>query len=300
MMYLQHFELNKVPFSLTPNTEFFMNLTPHHEALEVLKTALDSGEGFIKVTGEVGTGKTLLCRKLMNDLNEQFITVYLPNPYLSPNELRWAVALELGCHYDEQTEQQQLTSMIHNTLISMNQQQKKVVIIVDESQAIPTESLEALRLFTNLETETSKLLQVVLFGQPEINARLQQEDLRQLRQRITFSYHLRLLTEVEVSAYLRHRLTQAGYQGRLLFGSKGVHMIHKASRGTPRLINVLAHKSLLISFGKGLNYISKEHVYQAIQDTEDTCLHHLSFLNTKVLLAASGLLFALALGVLAL
>ena len=190
--------------------------------------------------------------------------------------------------------------MIQKMLISIKQQNKKVVIIVDEAQAIPTESLEALRLFTNLETETSKLLQVVLFGQPEINTRLQQDDLRQLRQRITFSYHLRTLTEVEVSAYLRHRLTQAGYHGRILFGTKGIQMIHKASRGTPRLINVLAHKSLLISFGKGLTYISKEHVYQAIQDTEDSSINHFSFLNEKVLWAASGLLVALALGVLAL
>lgn len=273
MMYLEHFGLTKPPFSLTPNTQFFLGLTPHIEALQVLQTTLQYGEGFIKVTGDVGTGKTLICRKIMNDLPDDFVLIYLPNPYLTPDELRWSVALELGLTYSAHIAQQQLTSMIQSTLISLHQEGKKLVIIVDEAQALPCESLEALRLFTNLETETSKLLQVVLFGQPEIDERLNQRQLRQLRQRITFSYHLRPLSQHEVASYLEHRLTIAGYNQDFLFSKKGIRLLHKASRGTPRLINVLAHKALLLCYGSGQRSISQKHIQEAIADTDGTKGH---------------------------
>ena len=273
-MYLEYFGLKKYPFALTPNTDFFVGLIPHIEALEVLKSALDGNEGFIKVTGEVGTGKTLICRKMINELPDNYLLVYLPNPYLTPNELRWAVALELGLTYSDTIAQQQLTLMIQQALLKAHLNSKKVVIIVDEAQALPCESLEALRLFTNLETESTKLLQVVLFGQPELDDRIQRPELRQLRQRITFSYCLRPLTEREVHGYLNYRLEVAGYRGQHLFGLKGVKRIYRASKGTPRLVNVLAHKSLLLSYGKGINYVGYRQIDGAIQDTEDTKSFH--------------------------
>ncbi|ABM26420.1 AAA family ATPase [Shewanella sp. JNE10-2] len=268
-MYLKHFGLSQTPFSLTPNTGFFFGLSPHVEALQVLQTALQTGEGFIKVTGEVGTGKTLLCRKLINDLPSGFHCAYLPNPYLTPAELRWAVANELGLHYGKDIDQQQLTGLIQQQLLELSSHGQAIVLVLDEAQALPDDSLEALRLFTNLETESRKLLQVVLFGQPELDERLKRQEFRQLRQRITFSYNLRPLTWDETDAYIRYRLAIAGRQGEALFTPKLTRKIANASRGIPRLINILAHKALLLSFGEGVTRVKASHVRDAILDTED-------------------------------
>ncbi|QYK01792.1 ExeA family protein [Shewanella psychrotolerans] len=268
-MYLQHFGLGEAPFSLTPNTGFFFGLAPHVEALQVLQTALQTGEGFIKVTGEVGTGKTLICRKLLNDIPKRFHCAYLPNPYLTPDELRWAVALELGLKYSANIDQQQLTTLIQQQLIALSAHGHSIVLVLDEAQALPDESLEALRLFTNLETESRKLLQVVLFAQPELDERLRLNKFRQLRQRISFSYQLRSLTHGETSAYLSHRLQIAGYTGQPLFSLADSKRIAKAARGIPRLINILSHKALLLAFGEGQPVVSPHHVRAAINDTED-------------------------------
>lgn len=268
-MYLKHFGLSQTPFSLTPNTGFFFGLSPHVEALQVLQMALQTGEGFIKVTGEVGTGKTLICRKLINELPTGFHCAYLPNPYLSPAELRCAVANELGLKYTADMDQQQLTGLIQQQLLALSAHGHSIVLVLDEAQALPDESLEALRLFTNLETESRKLLQVVLFGQPELDDRLKRQEFRQLRQRITFSYNLRPLTWDEVDAYIRHRLAIAGRAGEPLFNAKLTRKIAYASRGIPRLINILAHKSLLLSFGEGATKVQASHVRGAILDTED-------------------------------
>lgn len=268
-MYLKHFGLSQTPFSLTPNTGFFFGLPAHVEALQVLQTALQTGEGFIKVTGEVGTGKTLICRKLINELPHGFHCAYLPNPYLTPAELRWALANELGVEYTAGIDQQQLTGLIQQRLLALSANGHAVVLVLDEAQALPDDSLEALRLFTNFETESRKLLQVVLFGQPELDERLTRQAFRQLRQRITFSYTLRPLTWDETDAYIRYRLAVAGYAGQLLFSPKLSRKIAQASRGIPRLINILAHKALMLSFGEGLMQVRMSHVNSAIQDTED-------------------------------
>ncbi|MGL4222888.1 MAG: ExeA family protein [Shewanella sp.] len=268
-MYLKHFGLGQTPFSLTPNTGFFFGLSPHVEALQVLQTALQTGEGFIKVTGEVGTGKTLICRKLINELPQGFHCAYLPNPYLTPAELRWAVANELGLKYTAEIDQQQLTGLIQQQLLALSAHGHAIVLVLDEAQALPDESLEALRLFTNLETESRKLLQVVLFGQPELDERLKRQAFRQLRQRITFSYNLRPLTLDETDAYIRYRLAVAGYAGQALFSPKLTRKIAQASRGIPRLINILAHKSLMLSFGEGATQVRMSHLKGAIYDTED-------------------------------
>lgn len=235
----------------------------------MLQTALQTGEGFIKVTGEVGTGKTLICRKLINELPQGFHCAYLPNPYLTPAELRWAVANELGLKYTSEIDQQQLTGLIQQQLLALSAHGHAIVLVLDEAQALPDESLEALRLFTNLETESRKLLQVVLFGQPELDERLKRQAFRQLLQRITFSYSLRPLTWDETDAYIRYRLAVAGYAGQALFGPKLTRKIAEASRGIPRLINILAHKALMLSFGEGATQVRMAHIKGAIQDTED-------------------------------
>mgnify|MGYP000322775951 CR=1 FL=1 len=272
-MYLYHFGLTELPFTLTPNTNFFLALEPHNDALAVLMTALKTGEGFIKVIGEVGTGKTLLCRKLLNEIPEHFVTAYIPNPYLNPDELRRAVAVELGVKQAQRMSTQLLTQRIQNRLLELHSKGHSVVLILDEAQALPAESLEALRLFTNLETETRKLLQVVLFAQPELDQRLAQTEFRQLCQRITFSYQLRAMNSNEVQQYIQHRLHVAGYKGAALFSEKLCKKITKVSKGIPRLVNVLCHKMLMLSYGQGGYQMTKKQLNAAIKDTESINNH---------------------------
>ncbi|MFQ2202592.1 MSHA fimbrial biogenesis protein MshM [Aeromonas hydrophila] len=270
-MYLNHFGLQEAPFGLTPNTGFYYGLPPHEEALQVLNWALAQGEGFIKVTGEVGTGKTLLCRKLLSELGSEERPVrlaWLPNPHLNPAELRIALALELGLAVRDQSELD-LTDRIHRHLIALHQQGSRVVVLIDEAQALPDETLEAIRLFGNLETESSKLLQIVLFGQPELDARLAKPHLRQLRQRIGFSYCLRPLRFDETRAYLEHRLQISGYRGAPLFGGWALRQLWRASRGIPRLINILAQKCLMLAYGQGARQIDSRLVRLAVRDTDD-------------------------------
>lgn len=270
-MYLNHFGLQEAPFGLTPNTGFYYGLQPHEEALQVLNWALAQGEGFIKVTGEVGTGKTLLCRKLLSELGSEAHPVrlaWLPNPHLTPAELRTALALELGLSVREGAELD-LTDRIHRHLISLHQQGSRVVVLIDEAQALPDETLEAIRLFGNLETESNKLLQIVLFGQPELDARLAKPHLRQLRQRIGFSYCLRPLRFDETRAYLEHRLQISGYRGAPLFAGRAMRLLWRASRGIPRLINILAQKCLMLAYGQGARQIDSRLVRLAIRDTDD-------------------------------
>jgi len=271
-MYLYHFGLSELPFTLTPNTNFFLGLEPHNEALAVLLTALKTGEGFIKVIGEVGTGKTLICRKLLNEIPDHFVTAYIPDPFLKPDELRRAVAIELGVKQAQRISVQLLTQRIQQKVIDLHKAGRSVVLILDEAQALPEESLEALRLFTNLETETKKLLQVVLFAQPELDDRLSQTNFRQLRQRITFDYKLRSMTSGEVQRYIEHRLQVAGYKGAILFNANLCQKIAKATKGIPRLVNILCHKILMLTYGEGHYQITTKHLKAAIDDTQDTYL----------------------------
>jgi MSHA biogenesis protein MshM len=267
-MYLYHYGIKELPFTLTPNTSYFFGLPSHKEAIQVLLTTLKTGEGFIKVTGEVGTGKTLICRKLLNELPDHFVAAYIPNPYLTPTELRRAVASELDVLLTDHTDQQEFTQRIQQRLIRIHQQNKGVVLIIDEAQALPVESIEALRLITNLETESRKLLQVVLFGQPELNDKLSLPELRQLKQRVTFSYTLKLMDSDQVYQYVKHRMNVAGYRGGNLFDRKCCALIFKASEGTPRIVNVLCHKALMLAYGEGMQRITQLHVKLSIKDTE--------------------------------
>lgn len=267
-MYLYHYGIKELPFTLTPNTSYFFGLPSHKEALNVLLTALKTGEGFIKVTGEVGTGKTLICRKLLNELPDHFTTAYIPSPYLSPSELRRAVAAELNVTLTEHADQQEFTQRIQQRLIQIHQQHKGAVLIIDEAQALPVESIEALRLITNLETESRKLLQVVLFGQPELNDKLNLPELRQLKQRVTFAYNLKLMDADQLYQYVKHRMTVAGYRGIEVFDRRCCQRLYKASKGTPRIVNVLCHKAMMLAYGEGKQKVENRHIKMAAIDTE--------------------------------
>ena len=284
-MYKSFFGLKELPFTLTPNTDFYYGLPPHQEAIVVLEVALKSGEGFIKITGEVGTGKTLLLRKIMNsDIVDGYEIAYLPNPYLTAPEMRLALAKELNVSLTA-SDEISVTDAINHRLIELNRSGKKVMVLIDEAQDLPDETLEAIRLFGNLETESTKLVQIVLFGQPELDLRLAQEEFRQLRQRITFSYRLRSLTFDETKSYINYRLKVAGYQGSPLFSDKSMKKLWKGSRGIPRLINVLAHKSLMLAYGRGQYVVKPDAVRLAVNDTEDAVIKRKG-VNVLLILAA--------------
>ena len=251
-VYLQHFGLREAPFSLTPDTAFFLNRAGYQDGLNVLLLALRGGEGFVKVTGEVGTGKTMLCRKLINTLGGDFGVAYLHNPFLDPRALLMAVAEELGAKVTDDMGGHALQKAMRARLVALHRAGRRVVVCMDEVQAMPVETLEALRLLTNLETEKRKLLQVVLFGQPELDELLAQPRVRQLRQRISFSYRLLPLTRPGLDAYVAHRLCVAGRESGPLFARRALDRIHRASGGVPRVVNILAHKTLMAAYGKGL------------------------------------------------
>ncbi len=271
-MYVKHFGLDELPFSITPDTSFLFAHPSYQDALNTLLVAARSGEGFIKVTGEVGTGKTLLCRKFLDALaaDRNFATAYIPNPYLEPMTLLLAIADELRIDYESNLNQHQLLKLLTKFLVDTYADNKRVILCMDEAQALPLETLEALRLLTNLETGKRKLLQVVLFGQPELDQRLNQESIRQLKQRISFSCALAPLSFDDVDYYLAHRLSIAGYRGPRLFSSRAVKRLFKLSQGVPRLINILAHKSLMAAFGEGAPSVEINHVQLAAEDTEST------------------------------
>jgi MSHA biogenesis protein MshM len=266
-MYNKHFGLREAPFSITPDTAFSFASSVFQEALNTLLIAVKNGEGFIKITGEVGTGKTLLCRKFLASLDPSFISAYIPNPYLEPRTLLAALADELNLKVARDVDQHLMLKVLTLALLEFARDGKRVVVTLDEAQAMPLETLEALRLLSNLETEKRKLLQVVLIGQPELNDKLDQPSLRQLKQRIAFHYELRPLTRDEMDYYVAHRLTVAGHQGGALFTKGALLALYRASGGTPRIVNILCHKSLLLVFGEGKQQVDEKHIRLAASDT---------------------------------
>jgi MSHA biogenesis protein MshM len=265
--YVAYFGLREPPFGITPDTSFFYACRGTQEGLNTLLVAVGNGEGFIKITGEVGTGKTLLCRKFLATLDAGWASAYIPNPMLDPRGLLVAIAEELGVSVDLGADQHRLLKGINKCLLDLARLRKRVVVCMDECQAMPLETLEAVRLLTNLETEKRKLLHVVMFGQPELDRRLSEPSIRQLLQRISFQYTLKGLAEDEVGAYLAHRLAIAGSARAVLFSDRAVSALHRGSRGVPRLVNILAHKSLLQVFGEGGQRVERRHVAAAIGDT---------------------------------
>jgi MSHA biogenesis protein MshM len=270
-MYLQHFGLRELPFSLTPNTHFFLNMASYHKAYNMLMVSLANSEGFIKIVGEVGTGKTMLCRKVLNTLEEDkenYVTAYIPNPVLSPKGLFLAFAEELNIEIDQDVGHHRLLKAITEKLVEFSAGNKQVVLFIDEAHAMPEQTLEALRLLTNIETEQVKLFQVVLFAQPELDVLLSQPSLRQLRQRITFSFEIEALDRDGVERYVVHRLATAGYNGPFLFSKRSLDFLFRTSDGIPRVINILCHKALMVAFGKGERTVQIDHVKSAADDTE--------------------------------
>jgi MSHA biogenesis protein MshM len=266
-VYLEHFGLRELPFRLTPDTSFFLNRAGYQDGLNVLLISLRSGEGFVKVVGEVGTGKTLLSRKLIRTLGDDFVVAYIHNPYLDPASLLLAVADELNVPAPARAGQHALLKELALRLLDLHRSGKRVALVLDEVQAMPVQTLETLRLLTNLETEKRKLLQVVLFGQPELDALLNKPSVRQLKQRITFSYRLLPLNRAGLDGYVNHRLAVAGYGGPALFPPKALDLVQRSTGGVPRLVNVVCHKSLLVAFGKGEKMVTRAFVDAAVSDT---------------------------------
>ncbi|MCW8875616.1 MAG: AAA family ATPase [Kangiellaceae bacterium] len=281
--------MKKLPFGLTPDTSFFCPMSTHIEALNVLKFAIESGEALVKVTGEVGTGKTLLCRMLLNELEGKRTTAYIPYPKLSSRELKFALAKELGIRISASCRDDQLSQRIQTRLINLNKQSGPVVLVIDECQVLDAEGLETLRLFTNLETEQQKLLQIIVFAQPELDTTLQKKSLRQIRQRIVFSYRLMPLSYSQVVEYVNHRLGTAGHLPTPVSPYAGM-LIYFYSRGIPRLVNILCHKALLLAFGQGKQKISTLNIVRAAKDTDsiNTWIQN----HTALVAALSGLLLS--------
>jgi len=257
-----------LPFVLTPNTQYFCNLPSFQEALNVLLLSLRTGEGFIKITGEIGTGKTMLCRKLLNKMDDDCVVAYIPNPPTTSADLHKVLAQELGIKIKSNKEHHELLNMINEKLLAICNSGKKIVIIVDEAQVISEKGLEGLRLLSNLETESKKLLHIVLFGQPELDKKLNKKSLRQLQQRIVFSLRLRPINYKELPTYVYHRLAKAGNKNTNIFSRHAMKLLAMASHGTPRLVNILCHKALISTYGKGKNCVGSKEMFTAILDTD--------------------------------
>ncbi|MBI1174929.1 MAG: AAA family ATPase [Sideroxydans sp.] len=266
-MYLEHFGLNEPPFKITPITDFFFSGSNRGEILDALVYAISSSEGIIKITGEVGSGKTMLCRMLLERLPSQVEPVYLANPSLSREEMLYAIADGLGLDLEGQR-----VNVILQTLQSLLQQKtrdgKRVVILVDEAHAMPLDTLEELRLLYNLQAGDQKLLQIVLFGQPELNEKLDQPNMRQLKDRIVHHFTMLPLSKNAIASYLMFRMRAAGYRGPDIFSANAVKLIGSASHGLMRRVNILADKALLAAFVANTHQIDVRHVQAAIRDSE--------------------------------
>lgn len=268
-MYENHFGLQTAPFSLTPDTDFAYHSDSHQAAFNTLRVALDGGEGFVKVTGEVGTGKTLLCRCLLQWLAGQalrFVTAYLPNPCLTPRQFARALAAELALPLPARADERTAFERIERALLEHAAAGRGVVLAIDEAQAMPAATLEALRLLSNLETAKRRLLQVVLFGQPELDVVLGQRELRSLASRIAFGARLEPLSLGHFQHYLRHRLTVAGWRGGDLWTVPARWLLWRASSGVPRSANLLAHKSLMLAYAGGRRRVNFADALAAARD----------------------------------
>jgi len=267
-MYYNHFGLAQPPFRITPNTEFFYGGGNRGPILEALLYAISQGEGIIKVTGEVGSGKTMLCSMMQARLPANVETVYIANPSVSPEEILHAIAQELHLKPARDAGHLDVMQMLNTHLLERHAAGKQVVMFVEESQSMPLATLEEIRLLSNLETAHSKLLQIVLFGQPELEENLRQAQIRQLRERITHSFRLSPLKPDEIRDYLNFRLRAAGYRGPDLFTPQIVSTIAKSSGGLTRRINLIADKALLAAFSENTHTVRTKHIKAAVRDSE--------------------------------
>ena len=267
-MYYSHFGLDQAPFKITPNTEFFFSGGNRGPILEALIYAISHGEGIVKVTGEVGSGKTMLCNMLQTRLPAHIETIYLANPSVSPDEILHAIAFESQLGIDRNASRLEVMQALHDHVLKRHADGKRVVVFVEESQSMPLATLEEIRLLSNLETRNDKLLQIVLFGQPELDDNLRQPNIRQLRERITHSFRLEPLGVSEIREYLMFRMRAAGYRGPGLFSPAVVKYMAQASEGLTRRVNLIADKALLAAFSENTHTIRMKHVEAAVRDSE--------------------------------
>ena len=267
-MYLDHFGLNEPPFRITPHTDFFFDGANRGATLDALIYAITHDEGIVKVSGEVGSGKTMLCRVLMERLPENVTIIYLANPSLSRDDILYAIADELRLDVPDNARSSMVMRALQDHLIKAFGEGRQVVVLIDEAHAMPVETLEEIRLLSNLETNRSKLLQLVLFGQPELNDVLARSDMRQLKERITHNFGLEPLVREDITHYLDFRMRAAGYRGPSVFSPSALKMIARSSLGLTRRINILADKALLAAFTSGSHQIRPKEVQAAIRDCE--------------------------------
>ncbi len=267
-MYLEHFGLNEPPFRITPHTDFFFDGANRGATLDALIYAITHDEGIVKVSGEVGSGKTMLCRVLMERLPDSVTIVYLANPSLSRDDILWAIADELRLEIPENSRTSVVMRVLQDHLIKSYGEGRQVVVLIDEAHAMPADTLEEIRLLSNLESNHSKLLQLVLFGQPELNDVLGRPDMRQLKERITHNFGLEPLVRDDIANYLDFRMRAAGYRGPGIFTLPALKLIAQSSLGLTRRINIIADKSLLAAFSAGTHSIGAKETQAAIRDCE--------------------------------
>ncbi|MFT5448314.1 MAG: MSHA biogenesis protein MshM [Gammaproteobacteria bacterium] len=267
-MYNEYFGLNQAPFRITPDTALFYTGGSRGDVLDALVYAITSGEGIVKVVGEVGTGKTMLCRMLEERLPNNVQIAYLANPSLTPQDILHAVALELELDIAGDANRLQVMHRLQETLLARHANNQRVVVLVEEAQSMPVDTLEEIRLLSNLETKNEKLLQIVLFGQPELDDNLSKPQIRQLRERITHSFSLTPLGREEIKDYVAFRLRASGYRGRDAFTSDAYRTMSRASEGLTRRVNIIADKAMLAAFADDTHDVSAKHVKSAIADSE--------------------------------
>lgn len=265
-MYAQYFGFREMPFNITPDPKFLFLSPTHEEALQHLRFGVAEKKGFIVLSGEVGCGKTTLCRKLLEEIDGNKVeTALIMNPRLSETQLLQEILRELGVEKFKRS-RNELHHQLNQILLDRVSQGRDVVLIIDESQNMSFEALEHVRLLSNLETHTRKLLQIILIGQPELRQKLQREELRQLRQRVLVYYDLRPLNRDELSRYIRHRITLAGGGGQPEFTRMALRKIYRHSRGIPRLINSICDKALLSTFVRSRRRVTWWDVRAAVKD----------------------------------
>ena len=266
-MYLDYYGLKEPPFDITPNPRFLFYSPKHREAFNHLLYGIRERKGFVQLTGEVGAGKTTVCRAMLDQLGDRYATALILNPVLDPDQLMKAIAMEFGLDV-RSLDRLETVAALNQFLLKQVEQHKESVLIIDEAQDLTNELLEQVRLLSNLETDDRKLLQIVLMGQPELRDRLDDFGLRQLRQRITVRYHLRPLTRTEVRQYVHHRLQISGGNGAPYFSDPAVWRIQRYSGGIPRLVNAVCDKCLLAGFVQLRDRIDFRMVGKAIRELE--------------------------------
>ena len=266
-MYEDSFGLERPPFKITPDTSLFFEGGKRGDILAALVYAIQRGEGIIKVVGEVGSGKTMLCRMLQLKLPDTVEIVYIANPSVSPEDILFVIAHELSLQVTREASKHEVMHRLYDYLLQRHMENKQVVLFVEEAQGMPLETLEEIRLLSNLETDQNKLLQIILFGQPELDQNLAEQHIRQLRERITHNFELNPLSRDEIHNYLNFRMRQVGYTGPELINMNVAKKIEQHSGGLLRRINIIADKILLSAFAEGTHNLNTQHVNAAVNDS---------------------------------